>query len=519
MNRAKYDSVEQVEAGIYKVTKDKVVKYVAVCDYGRQPKLDRKTGQMLMKQKKTELTFDTLKMARQAKATAVHVRKIGMNTSSISSTKFCDVVEDFKKCQRYNVLDDSYKDHFNNYINHLVDFFGDMDVNEISIIDMENYYAYQMNRGNLASAKKNKDGTISKKEGISINTISKHKTGAKKIWDFMIDAKVYGVTLNVAEKSSVPKVDVMIDGKSKKMSKVPYHARSLTLEELNYTLNDAVQHEFDRSIAVMIGLAAIGTLRHSEVVGLQIGKVRHDDYMNISEDVWEYSGYDKEFYRAHDEFIMIDTAIMTNRVKLPKDGTVRIVAKPVPLHEILEYAMEQRMEVLDIVGRKLESTEQVYLPLVNILRNQPLNSQKLGRKWTEYQNRRNKRMVADGLTPIPVVRFHDLRHTFSNLTKAITYEWERSYNMGHRVKGDNTTNRTYVNDRIVDRDNIFKFFNENIKIDWDKAMRKKLNDEGSRAFVNASGHLVVTDKATEERKQQGKKFIFKEEEIVALLGE
>lgn len=519
MNKAKYDSVELVESGIYRVKKGKETKYVAVCDYGRQPSLDKATGKVFFKQKKTERVFITLKEARMAKSDAVLRRKIGTNTSAISSTKFCDVVEDFKKSERYKDLDESYQDHFSNYINHLVDFFGNMEVSEISMVDMENYYKYQLNRGNLSSAKKNRDGSVSKKEGISINTVSKHKTGAKKIWEFMIDAKVYGVTENIADKSRVPKVEVFIDGKTKKMSKVPYHPRSLTLDELNYTLNDALQNEFDRSVVVMIALAAIGTMRHSEVVGLQIGKVRHDHYMSISDDIWEYSGYDKAFYQEHNEFIMIDTAIMNNRIRFPKEGIVRVVAKPVPLNEILEYAMKQRMEILDIVNRKLESTDQVYMPLINIIKNRPLNSQKLGRKWEEYQNRRNKRMKADGLEPIPVIRFHDLRHTFSNLTKANSFEWERSYNMGHKVKGDNTTNRTYINDRTLNRDNIFKFFNEYIKLDWDKALQKKINEKYSSATVNGSGHLVIADSVTEERKKQGKKFVFKEDELVDLLGQ
>jgi hypothetical protein len=35
-----------------------------------------------------------------------------------------------------------------------------MEVSKISVIDMENYYRFQMERGNLNTAKKNKDGTV-----------------------------------------------------------------------------------------------------------------------------------------------------------------------------------------------------------------------------------------------------------------------------------------------------------------------------------------------------------------------
>lgn len=511
----------------YKATKYAGIKelldgsgYVAILDYGRQPKLDKKTGKYLIKQIKTQKKFPTLKEARQARAEAEMAKKIGVNTSGIRSTKFSDMVIDFQNSERYKSLDESYQDHFRNYISHMVDYFVDRDVRGISVVDMENYYDYQLKRGNLDTAKRNKDGNVSKKEGISINTIHKHKTGAKKIWEFMIDAKVYGVTENIAEQSRVPKVEIEIDGKKKKVSKIPYHPRSLTLDELNYTLNDALQNEFDRSVALMIALGAIGSLRHSEVIGLQIGKVRHDEYMSISEEIWSYSGYDKEYYEKHDEFIMIDTAIMQNRVRFPKKGIVRVIANPKPLQEIISYAMEQRMEILEIVGRELSSKDNVYMPLINIINNRKLNSQKLSRKWHEYQERRNKRMEAQKLEPIPVIRYHDLRHTFSNLTKNICYECERSFNMGHLVKGDNTTNKVYVNDRHPNRDNILRYFNgDSIKLDWDKALHKKINESGSKAYVNGSGHLAITNKATEERKKQGKKFIFKESELVDLLGE
>ena len=49
-------------------------------------------------------------------------------------------------------------------------------------------------------------------------------------------------------------------------------------------------------------------------------------------------------------------------------------------------------------------------------------------------------------------------------------------------------------------------------------MHKKINEKGSRAYVNGSGHLVISTKEMEERKKQNKKFVFKEDELVELLG-
>lgn len=268
----------------------------------------------------------------------------------------------------------------------------------------------------------------------------------------------------------------------------------------------------------MIGLAAIGSLRHSEVIGLQIGKWKHDEYMEISPEIWDYSCYDKELYQNDSSVIMIDTAIMSNETKFPKYNTVRVVANPEPLQKILDYAMEQRLEALKLTGRELTSKDSVYLPLINIIDGRELNSQKLSRKWSEYQGRRNKRMEKEGLEPIPHIRYHDLRHTFSDLTKAYAFEWERSYNMGHKVKGDNTTNRVYINDRSMDRRNIIKFFNENIKIDWEKAMQKSISNKGGAVYVNGSGHLVFSEAEKKRRKEQGKKCIYKEEELEQMFG-
>ena len=93
-------------------------------------------------------------------------------------------------------------------------------------------------------------------------------------------------------------------------------------------------------------------------------------------------------------------------------------------------------------------------------------------------------MEKQGLEPIPLIRYHDLRHTFSNLTKEICFECERSYNMGHLVKGDNTTNRVYVNDRFPNRDAILGYFNKSIKLDWEKALHRNINEKGCKAFVN-----------------------------------
>lgn len=496
--------------------------FLVFLDYGRKQKLNKKTGQLECKQEKSLKRVDTLKEARALRRQAEEIR-LGAAEKAPSKVFFDQMVEDYKQSAEWRDSTQSAKDHHENYFRHLCDYFVNIQPKDITKLDVENYFYWQLERGKRPTAKKNKDGSVSKKEGISVNTLGKHKCALKKLWNYMVDSKKYGVTENIVPPARLPKVEISIDGKKKKVSKIAYHPRSLTLEELNYTLNDALQHEFDRSVAVMIALASIGSLRHSETLGLKLGKFLHDGHMAVTDAALNEGGFDREYYEGNDSLMLIDTAVMRigseNVEKLPKGDKVRVAAVPGCLKEIVGYAMEQRKELYSLHGKEMDGREHVYLPLVNIIDNRPLNSQKMGRKWNEYQERRNQRMIKAGLEPIPLVRYHDLRHTHGNLLKEHVLQWQISYNMGHVVvvpEMDNTTTRVYWNDRQPNRGGIIEYFDSHIKIDWDKALRNPVNREGSVLKVNGSGQLVVSSAEMERRKAQGKKFIFKEEELEEL---
>ena len=128
-------------------------------------------------------------------------------------------------------------------------------------------------------------------------------------------------------------------------------------------------------------------------------------------------------------------------------------------------------------------------------------SQKITRKWNQYQIRRNQRMCRKGLEPIPIIRFHDLRHTHASLLSenGIPVK-EISRNMGHLIPEEgqikNTTTKVYIHDRLPDRRNIIEFWDKHINIEWDKALRIDGSYEGWVA-VNGSGHLVVQEVVAE----------------------
>ena len=514
----KYQYIDTKYEGIKEVV-SRPGGFLVFLDYGRKQKINKKTGELEYKQDKSTKRVDSLKEAKALRREAEEIRE-GSVRREPSKVFFSQMIEEYKQSAEWKDSTQRAKDHHENYFRHMSDYFVNIQPKDITKLDIENYFLWQLERGKRSTAKKNKDGSVSKKEGISVNTLGKHKCALKKLWNYMIDSKKYGVTENIVPSARLPKVEISIDGKKKKVSKIEYYPRSLTLEELNYTLNDALQNEFDRSLAVMIALASIGSLRRSETLGLRLGKFMHDEFMSVTDAALKEGGFDRRYYEEHDNLMLIDTAIMhigsKNVEKLPKGDKVRICAVPECLKKIVDYAMEQRREIYGIVGREIDSRENVYVPLVNIIDDRPLNSEKMSRKWSEYQKRRNKRMVEAGIEPIPIIRYHDLRHTHGNLLKDRVVQCQISYNMGHVVivpDMDNTTTRVYWNDRQPNRDSIIDYFDSHIKIDWNRALNEPINGKKSLVKVNGSGHLVVSSEETERRKEKGKKFVFKEEEL------
>lgn len=514
-------------------------RYLVRCYYGKVEKINKKTG---VKREVNEVTLKVVKTLSDARALMAEVEEIrnARKNGTILSRRTAkekitlnDVIEDFKRDVMYTELTENYKMHYNNYFRHISDFMGYKEPSKITAVDIEQYYQYQLNRGKLTSTRKNKDGSVCKKEisnmnpcGISVNTLSKHKSALKNLWKFMIKNGGYGVMENIPKYTDIPKVEIMIDGKKIRTRKVQPKQTPLSLEQLNYTLNDAVQYEHDRSLVLLIALGAIGGLRRGEAVALRIGRYYHDDKMKLGEEIWSINDYGltREYYEKHDELILIDESITHNRVDVlgfPKGNIIRMIGKPHCLDEIVEYVMEQRSQICQALGCAINSDDRLYMPLINVIQQNEYSSQKLSRKWKEYQQRRNKRMEKEGLEPIPIIRYHDLRHTHASLLSDEVAIKKISKNMGHIIQNEehisNTTTKVYIHDMKPDRSDIIKYWDENICIDWSKALRVDINGEGNRAHVNGSGHLVIQDEDKQRMMQLRKRFVLTEEEEAELL--
>lgn len=511
--------------GIYRIVNETETEdcYTLTDDYlvsinkGTQLVRNKRTGMYEERYITSQKKVSGWKNALREKGVSDHEREEAKaGVTQIKNATLQDVIQEFKKNHKF-YLDqtESYQVHLDNHFNHILDFFGDRPVRKIETSDIDKYFEYQKENGNRM---KN-----SEEKGIHINTLSKHKTTLKQLWEYMLYEKVYGVTENVVKYSNIPKETILINGTEKKVSRIPYHARELNLEEFLYTVNDAIENEFDRSVALMIGLAALGSLRHGEMAALTIGDLDTEFGKKIvSTQSADYAGFSKPFVEEHKELVVIDKQRIRlsgkEKITLPKKGKIRVIGVCEPLQEIIDYYLEQRKELDDILNKTIKQEDRIYNPIVNEMKREVINCTKLYDRWKEYQIRRNKRMISDGLEPIPIIRLHDLRHTFANLAKVEVPDWQESLQLGHDPADYNTTKKVYWNDREPRRTELITFLNKTVHIDWDRAMRKGINDNG-QVRINGSGHLVFESKTDELFRRYGKKkYLTEEEETLLIAG-
>lgn len=219
----KYACVTTKTANILRIVKDN--RYIVRCNYGKMEIIDKKSGVKKIVNKNTTKIVKTYDDAKRLLKEVEKIReqsKMGIDKSELVIQKYTvrDAIGMFQTTQTYTDLTESYKQHYKNYFNHFIDFMGDKEVRTIKVKDIEQYYDYQLHRGNLSTAKKRKDGKVSKKEitnsnpdGISVNTLAKHKTALKNLWKYMLREEIFGVEYNVPALSEIPMVEQEIDGK------------------------------------------------------------------------------------------------------------------------------------------------------------------------------------------------------------------------------------------------------------------------------------------------------------------
>ena len=65
---------------------------------------------------------------------------------------------------------------------------------------------------------------------------------------------------------------------------------------------------------------------------------------------------------------------------------------------------------------------------------------------------------------------------------------------------------------------IINFFDNNIKIDWNKAMRRKINMEDSQVRIMANGQLIIGEHLKTRLKELKGRAVLTEEEMADLMA-
>lgn len=224
-----YKCVATKSQGIYKITEGKSG-YIAVVDYGSVEVLDKKTGKFVKKRKKSTRRFETFDEAfafrTNINANKTYGFKKGMTLEG--------AINDYKKSTRYiDRISGSQQQHYDNYFRHVIAALGEIEPRDISVARMEEYFKYLLENGSREKKKGHEEET----KGLSINSIGKHKSCLKALWEFMIADPKYGITQNIPALSQIPWVEITDEeGRTVKVHKIEPEFEVLTLEQTNYSL-------------------------------------------------------------------------------------------------------------------------------------------------------------------------------------------------------------------------------------------------------------------------------------------
>lgn len=506
-----YKCVATKTQGIYRIVEGKPG-FVVRLDFGYVDAPDKTSKE---ERKKTTRRVDTFEEAYALKTSTTSEKVEGYRKGLTIE----DAIEAYKKSTRYlDRLSEGQQDAYDNYFRHAVDGMGGLEPKEITVTRMEEYFKYLLTEGRRGTRKKNDGGPP---EGLSVNSISKHKSCLKALWEFIILDKKYGVKDNVAAIAETPMIDIEDEeGRVVKVKKIEVDVQTLSIIQVNDTLNDMLQNEFDRSLVFAFGLGMICGLRRGEILGLKFGRFYHNELITPNVESMCKSktarlDVDPEYYIKHDELFIVDGQIKRNKgadyFALPKNNKGRVVGKPQVMKEIAEYYMEQRRELADIFHFEFSYNDYMYEPIINTIKGSAARSDKLSKKWLEYQKRRNKRLRLAGKSEMPIIRLHDLRHTFASLLADDVPDKEVSANMGHVYKNANTTTKVYQSQSTPKRNRIIAWMDENIKLDWDKALRVSVNQAG-RLELNESGHLLIKKPYEKKLREAGRNLLMTEDE-------
>lgn len=405
----KYPGIVQLDNGRYKVT----------LDYGR----DAVTG----RQKKTHKTVDTLKEARALQGQNADAKKLNSNTGITGKVLFRDALKDYNETyeKEWSL---SYATMKHNQEKRMLYYFGDKDVRKISTLDTEAFFKW-------CQEEHEKEGFPN---ALCNNSIGKYKTHMSDIWVFMKKNKLkYGVTENVITDAKIGKID-------------KYEAVTLLPEQIKYYLWYVTHCEEDYSTFALLAIPALVGVRRGELCGLQWGDI---DFEKSIIDI------QRQREEINSKIVVSVPKMGDNEGKTRFEKRQRYAALPKVVKDLIIEIKKQQEEVLE---RPVASEEYVYRTKENLVRGSLPRPGKVSKRWSELQERCNKVRTAKGLKTFPIIRLHDLRHSFISMClNGGVNSLQVSANVGHTFSDRHlsTTIKTYWHDN-QDRTEITNFIDK-----------------------------------------------------------
>ena len=357
-------------------------KYVVSLDFGRQLRMNKKTGRMEMKQIKTTRTVSTMKEAKAIQGKNNALKKTRRTTGITRKIAFDQVLDEYTEYYK-STWSDSYMMQKQSQAKRMKAYFSDRDVRTIDTLDIEKFFA---------GCKESQPGF---EYPLSNNSIQKIRTHLKDFWIYMKkNQNRYGITENVVLDADYGEVQV-------------FKGNILNAEQVNYMLQFAINYEADYSVWSMIGFTVLTGMRRGELCGI---KWRNIDFENRLIDV--------EYQRCQ---------ISTGSIeKVPKKGNddghtreerkQRYAALPDILVQMLEHIKAQQEEYLQ---RSVKPDDYIYMTKENLVRGYLPHPGKVSRRFSEFLNRVNKARGKDGLEPLPYIGIETLVSDAGYKTPAI----------------------------------------------------------------------------------------------------
>jgi integrase len=402
-------------------------KYLVVIDLGRQPRLDKKTGLMVQKQCKTQKVFDTLKEAKAYQGENNKAKSRQKVSKVAGKVTFRQAIADYdaKYSKEWGA---SYTAQKKNQERRMLAYFGDTDVRDIDTLAIEQFFEWCRTPNEVYTT------------ALGNNTIEKYKTHLTDLWKFMKKGKKYGVTENVVADADVGDIE-------------KFEATILTTEQVKYLLWYVTHCEKDYSVFCLLGIPALAGMRRGELCGLRWKDI---DFENGLIDVAQ------QRMQAGSNTVVKVPKMGDDNGKTRFERRQRYAALPNILAALLQKVKEQQTALLD---SEPSPEDYVYRTKMNMVRGELPRPGKVSKRFVELQERCNKVRKIQGLEALPIIRLHDLRHTFISLCiNGGVNHLQVSSNCGHRNEDRHlsTTIKVYWHDD-QDRTEIREFINNTFK--------------------------------------------------------